>query len=155
MNFEDLLDQVDEMLDSAWGIAGKSLINTDKLRDFIDDIRLNMPQEIKQARNIVAEKTDIINTAKREAESIIKSAEEKAKVLVAEEEITRLAQAKAVEIVNGAQVKSKEMRNAAQEFVDDLMKKTDEELTQTLAEVRKTRASLRQQKPISSSIEEK
>ena len=155
MNIEDLLDQVDEMLDSAWGIAGKSLLNTDKLRDFIDDIRLNMPQEIKQARNIVAEKTDIINTAKREAESIIKSAEEKAKALVAEEEITRLAQAKAVEIVNGAQVKSKEMRNAAQDFVDDLMRKTDEELTQTLADVRKTRASLRQQKPMTTSIDNK
>lgn len=154
MNIEDLLDQLDEMLDGAWGFAGKSVINTEKLRDFIDDIRLNMPQEIKQARNIVAEKADIINTAKREAESIIKSAEEKAKALVAEEEITRLAQAKAVEIVNGAQVKSKEMRNAAQEFVDDLMKKTDEELTQTLAEVRKTRASLHQQKPVSASIAE-
>ena len=154
MNIEDLLDQIDEMLDSSWGFAGKSVLNADKLRDYIDDIRLNMPQEIKQARSIVAEKADIINTAKREAETIIKSAEEKAKALVAQEEITRLAQAKAVEIVNGAQVKSKDMRNAAQEFVDDLMKKTDEELTQTLAEVIKTRASLRQQKPVSASVEE-
>ena len=154
MNIEDLLDQIDEMLDGSWGFAGKSVLNTEKLRDYIDDIRLNMPQEIKQARSIVAEKGDIINTAKREAESIIKAAEEKAKALVAEEEITRLAQAKAVEIVNGAQVKSKEMRGAAQDFVDDLMKKTDEELTQTLAEVRKARASLRQQKPVTSTIEE-
>lgn len=154
MNIEDLLDQIDEMLDSSWGFAGKSVLNADKLRDFIDDIRLNMPQEIKQARSIVAEKADIINTAKREAETIIKSAEEKAKALVAQEEITRLAQAKAVEIVNGAQIKSKDMRNAAQDFVDDLMKKTDEELTQTLAEVRKTRASLRQQKSVSASVED-
>ncbi|MGN0174464.1 MAG: ATPase [Acutalibacteraceae bacterium] len=154
MNIEDLLDQIDEMLDSSWGFAGKSVLNADKLRDFIDDIRLNMPQEIKQARSIVAEKSDIINTAKREAETIIKSAEEKAKALVAQEEITRLAQAKAVEIVNGAQIKSKDMRNAAQDFVDDLMKKTDEELTQTLAEVRKTRASLRQQKSVSASVED-
>lgn len=154
MNIEDLLDQIDEMLDNSWGFAGKSVLNVDKLRDFIDDIRLNMPQEIKQARGIVAEKADIINTAKREAETIIKSAEDKAKALVAEEEITRLAQAKAVEIVNGAQTKSKDMRNAAQEFVDDLMKKTDEELTQTLADVRKARASLRQQKSVSASIEE-
>ena len=154
MNIEELLDLIDEMLDGSVGVAGKSVLNTEKLRDYIDDIRLNMPQEIKQARSIVAEKGDIINTAKREAESIIKAAEEKAKALVAEEDITRLAQAKAVEIVNGAQVKSKEMRGAAQDFVDDLMKKTDEELTQTLAEVRKARASLRQQKPVTSTIEE-
>ena len=154
MNIEDLFEQIDDLLDSAWGFAGKSVINVDQLRELIDEIRFNIPQEIKQARGIVAEKTDIINTAKREAESIIKAAEEKAKELVAEEEITRLAQAKAVEIVNGAQAKSKDMRNAAQNFVDELMKKTDEELTQTLAEVRKTRASLHQQKPVSSSLEE-
>ena len=74
--------------------------------------------------------------------------------MVSQEEITRLAQAKAVEIVNGAQVKSKEMRNAAQDFVDELMKNADEDLTQILSEVRKTRASLRQQKSVPTAVEE-
>ena len=46
------------------------------------------------------------------------------------------------------------MRSAAQEFVDELMKKTDEELTQTLSEVRKTRAALHQQAPVSAKIVE-
>ncbi len=154
MNIDELLDQIDEILEGSWGFAGKTMINADKMRDCVDEIRLNIPQEIKQARNIVAEKTDIINTAKREAESIIRAAEEKANALVSQEEITRLAQAKAVEIVNGAQVKSKEMRNAAQDFVDELMKNADEDLTQILSEVRKTRASLRQQKSIPTTVEE-
>ena len=145
MNIEEMLDQIDEILDKAWGFpGGRSVVDADKLRAVIDDIRLNLPQVIKQSKGIVAEKADIISTAKRESESIIKAAEEKARALVAQEEITRLAQAKANEIITAAQIKARDMRRAAQDFVDDLMKKADEGLTQNLAEVRRTRASLRQ-----------
>lgn len=148
MNIEELLDEIDELLDNSMRFpGGKQIVPAEKLRVILDDIRLNFPQEIKQAKGIVAEKNDIIATAKRESESIVKAAEEKARAMVAQEEITRLAQAKASEIISAAQVKARDMRHAAQEFVDDLMKRTDEGLTQNLAEVRKTRASLHQQRP--------
>lgn len=145
MNIEDFLDQLDELLDKGIRMpGGRSIMDVEKLRAVIDDIRLNMPSEIKQARGIVADRADIITTAKREADGIIRAAEERAKALVAQEEITRLAQSKASEIISGAQAKSREMRKAAQEFVDDLMKRADESLTSTLADLRKTRASLKQ-----------
>ena len=67
--------------------------------------------------------------------------------MVAQEEITRMAQEKAGEIMATAQNKAKEMRKAAQDFVDDIMRRADENLTANLAEVRKTRASLKQQIP--------
>lgn len=154
MNIEDLLDEVDELLDKAWTVPGKkALVDAEKLREIIDDVRLNLPQEFKQSKSIVAEKADIISTAKRESEAIVKSAEEKARAMVAQEEITRLAQAKASEIINAAQLKSRDMRRAAQDFVDDLMKRTDESVTQYLSEIRKTRAALRQPKPVSVSEE--
>lgn len=148
MSIDELLDQLDEMLDKGLKIpGGRSVVDTEKLRVVVDDIRLNMPVEVKQARGIVADRADIITTAKRESDNIIRAAEERAKALVAQEEITRLAQAKASEIISGAQSKSREMRKAAQEFVDDLMRRADEALTANLAEVRKTRASLKQQIP--------
>ena len=100
-----------------------------------------------QAKGIVADRADIINNAKREADGIIRTAEERAKAMVAQEEITKLAQAKAGEILAAAQKKSREMRKAAQDFVDDLMTRADEQLTANLNEVKKTRAALRQQIP--------
>ena len=106
-----------------------------------------MPSEIKQARGIVADRTDIITNAKKEADAIIRNAEERAKALIAQEEITRLAQEKAGEIISAALTKSREMRKAAQDFVDDLMRRADEGLTANLSEIRKTRASLKQQIP--------
>ena len=152
MTLDELLEQFDEVLDSGIKIPGKkSVVDIEKLRAVVDDIRLNIPSEIKQARGIVADRADraeIITTAKREADGIIRTAEEKAKAMVAQEEIVKMAQEKAAEIISNAQGKAKEMRRAAQEFVDDIMRRADEGLTANLGEIRKTRAALKQQTPV-------
>ena len=148
MTLDELLEQFDEVLDSGIKIPGKrTVVDIEKLRAIIDDIRLNIPAEIKQARGIVSDRADIITNAKREADGIIRSAEERAKAMVAQEEITKLAQEKAAEIIATAQGKSRSMRKAAQDFVDDIMRRADEGLSANLAEVRKTRAALKQQVP--------
>ncbi len=146
MNMEELLEQLDEAIDGGLKIPGrKCVVDAEKLRAIIDDIRMTMPGEIKQAKGIVADRADIISNAKREADSIIRAAEERAKQLVAQEQITLLSQNRAREIISDAQFKSKEMRKAAQDFVDDIMRRADDGLTANLAEVRKTRAALKQQ----------
>jgi len=96
MNTEEMLDQIDELLDQgmSWP-GGRRLVSVEKIKIVIDDIRLNMPTEIKQARSIVADRAQILDSAKREAESITRAAEEKARALVAQEEIVRLAQQRA------------------------------------------------------------
>jgi vacuolar-type H+-ATPase subunit H len=148
MNIEEYLEQLDDMLEKGWSFpGGRRVVDVDKVRNIVDDIRLSIPTEIKQAKGIVSDRADIITTAKREAESIIKSAEERARAMVAQEEITKLAQAKAHEIIAQAQAKSRDMRKAAQDFVDDLMRRSDESLTQNLSDLRKTRASLKQTIP--------
>ncbi len=148
MSIDELLEQLDEVLDSGIKVPGKrSMIDIEKVRAVVDDIRLNLPGEIRQARSIVADRADIITNAKREADSITRSAEERAKAMVAQEEITKLAQEKAGEMIANAQAKTREMRKAAQDFVDDIMRRADDGLTANLAEIRKTRASLKQQIP--------
>ena len=149
MTLDELLEQFDEVLDSGIKIPGKkTVVDVEKLRAVVDDIRLNIPSEIKQARGIVADRTEIITTAKREADGIIRNAEEKAKAMVAQEEIVKMAQEKAAEIISNAQGKARDMRRAAQDFVDDIMRRADEGLTSNLGELRKTRAALKQQSPI-------
>lgn len=148
MSIEELLEEFDELLETGMKLPGKrTLLDAEKVRELIDDIRLNLPAEIKQAKSIVNDRTEIITRAKAEADEIIKRADERAQAMVAQEEITRLADEKAREIIAAAQSKSREMRKAAQDFVDDIMQRADEGLTSNLAEVRKTRASLKQPIP--------
>ena len=148
MNMDDLMEQLDEVLESSFKMPGKRVVvDVEKVRAIIDDMRMTMPTEVKQAKGIVADRADIINNAKREADNIIRIAEERAKAMVAQEEITKLAQARAGEVLAAAQKKSRDMRKAAQDFVDDLMLRSDEMLTANLNEIKKTRAALRQQIP--------
>ncbi len=64
----------------------------DELLDIMDDIRLSMPQEIKQARAIVEDRGRIVDDANKEAEAIIKRAEERARAIVAEQAIVKADQ---------------------------------------------------------------
>ena len=146
MNIDDILDQMDEMLDKAWNLpltGGRCVVDAEKVRDLIDDIRLNLPTEIKQAKQIVADRTDIISVAKAEAESIVRKAEDHAKALVEQEEITKQAQQQASEMLNQAQQKAREMRKGAMEFSEDLLRRSEEVLVANVSEIRKVRTSIR------------
>ena len=93
MPIEEILDQLDELIDRSWSLpltGGRCVVDADKVRELLDDVRLNLPTEIRQAQSIVADRTAIVEEAKKEAEAIIARAEKRAAALVDEEEIVRL-----------------------------------------------------------------
>lgn len=146
MNIDDVLDILDELLDKSWSLplaGGRCVVDADKVRDLIDDIRINLPNEIKQAQAIVSDRAEIMDAAKREAEGIIRKAEERAKALVANQEIAKAAQVKANDILSQTQHKSREMKAAAQEFSDNILRTTEEAMMKSLTDLRSTRQALR------------
>lgn len=156
MSIEEILDQLDELIDRAWSLpltGGRCVVDADKVRELLDDVRLNMPTEIRQAQSVVADRTEIINNAKKEAETIIARAEKRAAALVEEEEIVRQSRTKAAEIAQQAQQQSREMRQSAKEFVDNILKNTEESLAASMNEVKSTRAAFRQQQQKSQNAE--
>ncbi len=145
-NIDDILEQLDDMLDAAWAMplsGGKIVVDGEKIRDMIDDIRANLPSEIRQAKAIVADRTDIVNTAKKEAEGIIRNAEERRNQILSHEEIVVQAQERANEIQAQTQKRAREMRRTAQEFTEDILRRTEETLAQQVSQVRQARVSLR------------
>lgn len=146
MNIEEILDMLDELLDKSWNLPltnNRSVVDIEKIQELLDDIRMNLPGEIKQAKSIVADRADIIATAKREADAVVRRAEDRARALISQEEIVKQAQQKAAEILSQAQQKAKDLRNASQEFSDDLLRQSEETLTRLVTEVRATRQAMR------------
>lgn len=149
MTIETILDNIDEILEKSWGVplsGGKCVVDAEKIRDLIDEVRLNLPSDLKQAKAVVADRNKIILDARNEAESIIKRAEERAKVLVSEEEVVRVANEKATETLNLAQTKSKEMRQAAFDFSEDMLQKIEKAATECLGSIKETRQALKNTK---------
>ena len=146
MTIEEILEQLDDMLDTAWAMplsGGKVVVDGERVRDLLDSIRANLPSEIRQARAIVKDRADIVDTAKKEAESIIRNAEERRNQILSHEEIVVQAQEKANEIHVQTQKRAREMRRSAQEFTEDLLRRTEEVLAQQVSQVRQARVSLR------------
>ena len=144
MKLDDVLNQLEELIEDSPRFPGKKLIiDSEKLAKVFDDLKLTVPDEIKQARGIVNDRTQIITEAKKHADDIVKEAEERAKAIISQEQIVKQSQEKATEILTTANNKSREMRRAAQDFVDDLMSNADEYLTASLGQIRKTRAALK------------
>lgn len=146
MSITEVLDTLDELLDKSWSLplsGGRCVVDAEKVRDLIDDIRVNLPAEIKQAQSIVSDRSEILEAAKKESEQIIRKAEEKAKALVAHEEILRASQNKAQDILTQTQVKSREMRQAAQEYSDDMLRISEESLAKAIGDIRTARQALK------------
>lgn len=147
MNIDDLLDLMDETLEEAFNLpftGGKRMVDVDKVRDIIDDIRLNMPNEIRQAKAIVQDRADIISTAKKESEAIVKRAEDRARGLVSDQEIVKAAQQRATEIVSAAQSHARETRSTVTEYCENMLRKTEEMLAKSTLEVKTLRTNVRQ-----------
>ena len=147
MNVDELLDLLDETLEESTNLpftGGKRMVDVDKVRDIIDDVRLNMPAEIKQAKAIVNDRAEIVAGARREAEGIIKKAEDRARALADQQEIVRQAQQKAAEMLSAAQQQSREMRTTITDYCENMLRQTEEILARSAAEVKNVRGALRQ-----------
>lgn len=156
MSVEELLDELEDVVESATSLAfgGKCIVNGKQIKTIIENIRLNTPQEIKHAKNIVDERSRIVSAAEKEAASILKKAQDEAVRLVAGDEITKTAQAQANQMLGEAKAqagelladahgRSKEIMAAAASFADDVLRQADEELFANLSSVRKVRQNLK------------
>lgn len=155
MTIRENLDLIDDILDTALSVPlsrGKSIVDIDKIRDALDDIRLNMPSELKQAKMIVEDRKTIIDDARKEADSIVKIAEERAKKLVDTSEIVKQSQERAKEIIAQTNTQNRELKRAANEYVETMLKKAEELLANSLQELKATRQAVRAPRPGSASV---
>lgn len=140
----ELLDILYGMVTDAWGVPlgnDKCIIEREKAIELINDIKASLPTAIAEANRLVSARDEFIGNAKREAEAMRKSAEEKARVAIEEQEIMRVARTRSAEMITAAEQKSRELRRVAGEYVDDLMRQAEANMTTALQALQKTRSA--------------
>ena len=147
MNVNELLDTIEDTLEESTSMplsGGKRLVDVEKVRDYLDDIRANLPGELRQAQQIVNDRAQIVETANAQAQAIVKKAEERARILVSDAEIVKAAQQRAAEITAAAQSESRTLRQTVTDYCDNMLKTTEETMVENAAQVKNVRANLRQ-----------
>jgi cell division septum initiation protein DivIVA len=143
---EELLDVLYEMIDEAKGVplsSDKCMVERDRALDLLDDIRAQFPMELKEAKKLLANRTEYINSAKREAEAIKKQAQDEARQLVAEDQLLSQARQKSSEMIRVAEERSRELRRVANEYCEDALRRTEEAVAEAVEEIRQSRARFR------------
>ncbi len=134
MNTEALFERLKELLEEAVKMPfsnGKAIIDALEASELISEIEASLPIEIEKAKQIVEDRRDIIETAKREAVVMIKNAEEKAKFHVSREEV-----------VIKAKTQSKEILIAAESQANDKIRDATERANELLADAKKRSTEL-------------
>ena len=120
----ELLDILYGMVTEAWGVPlgnDKCIIEREKAIDIISEIKANLPSSIAEAQRLVSARDEFIGNAKREAEALPKSAE----------------------MISAAEAKSSQLRRVASEYVDNIMRQTEESMNAALATIQNAHNSFR------------
>lgn len=147
MNIDELLDTIEETLETGASIplsGGKRVVDVDKIRDMLDEVRLNLPGEIRQAKGIVNDRAQILSDAKNEAAAIVKQAEDRATVLVSDQEVLKQAEQRAAEVMTNAQTEARTMRQTVTDYCENMLKTTEDTMSANAAQVKTVRMNLRQ-----------
>ena len=142
----ELIENLYTMVSEAWGVPlgnDKCIVEREAVLEILNEIKTRLPVELSEAKRVVTAKDEFSGNAKREAESVRKNAEDKARELLEEQEIVKRANALSAQLVNDAEFKSKELRRVASEYVDDILRRTEETVGAALRSINESRASFR------------
>jgi len=123
MKVLDLLEEIEEICDTAPGVplTNKIMVDKAELLEIVDDIRNALPDEIQQAQFIKDERERILNDAREEYEEMIRDAEQRAEVLIDQNEITTRARQRAREIEDNAAAGAKQLKMSTYDYIDKVL----------------------------------
>jgi len=145
MEILSILETLEEVIEKSISVpfSGKCMVDREEILEIIKEMRLKLPDDIKQAKWVKEERQKILLEAQKEANNIIKDAENKIASLVDEHEITKKAYEQANEIVSNAQKNAREIRLGTKEYADNVLSKVEEILEETLEVIRSNRKEMK------------
>lgn len=123
--------------------SGKSIVDTQEILDIIQEIRLKLPEDLKQAKWVKEERQRILLEAQKEADEIIKEAEKKIASMIDEHEISKKAYEQANEIIANAKKNAREIRLGTKEYADEILANLEKIINETLEVIHNNREELK------------
>ena len=132
-----LLDELEDIIENGRSapFSNRVSIDKDEVYDLISELRVKLPNELKQAQWIIEERNKILIDAQREADQIVKSAEERLQRMIDENEVTKKAYDQAAAIIDSAKKNAKEMRLGAVEYSEGILTDVENSLKELKAVV--------------------
>lgn len=146
MEILKLIDEIEDILENASNVpfSHRIILDSEDLFEILKEIRIKLPDEIKQASWIKEEKQRILAEAQKEANQITSESEQRIRELIDENEITKQAKIQGEEIIAKAKHYAKEIRLGAETYADSVLMDTQENLKHLISVLNDNRQELRQ-----------
>ena len=141
----DLLDRIDEVIafvENARAVPmsrNNCMFDRSDMVKTLEQLRSEVPVEIRRAEALLAERDKILDAGQREAERIISEGEAEHARLVSANEITVSAEHEATRIVNEAREEAQRLREEVDDYVDTTLANFEQFLHRSLANIQRGR----------------
>jgi cell division septum initiation protein DivIVA len=138
-----LVDQLEAVLNRGWRVPFTSslVVDEEECLRLIDQMRMSVPDEIRQAQRIIQQRDYILVQAEEQARQIINEAQAKSasssslQSALSEHEVVKAAQQRAASILAEARRRQEEMRKEADDYALNVLRELSRHLEAILTQV--------------------
>jgi cell division septum initiation protein DivIVA len=145
MDILHLVDRLEEIFNAGTAIplSHKLMVDEDRVLEIIDQMRVSIPEEVKKAQQVLAQRDRILAQAQEEAQRTVQLAKEKAEQVLSRDSLVQSAQGKAEQILQAARADAQTIRAEADDYTIEVLTKLEAELVRSLTQARNGIAKLR------------
>lgn len=147
--YEQTLAEIEEFLDNCkrQKLSGTNIIvNKEQMEEYISELRMKTPEEIKKYQRIISNRDAILNAAQAQAEELLENARQETTELISEHEIMQQAYVQAQSLVDDASEQAQQIldsavndandiRMGAMQYTDDILANLQNIITHTMENV--------------------
>jgi len=148
MDILHLVDRLEEIFNAGRPIpfTHNLVVDEDRVLDLIDQMRVSIPEEVKKAQQVLAQRDRVLAQAQEEAARTVQLAKEKVEQLVDRESVVMGAQTRADQILQTAKADADAIRADADDYALEVLTQLETELVKSLAQVRNGIGKLKTEK---------
>lgn len=150
MDILHLVDRLEELLNQSRPLpfTHNVMVDEDRMLDLIDQMRVAIPEEVKKAQQLLAQRDRLLAQAQEEANRTIAIAREKSEQLVERDSIVQAARSQAEQIIAQTHVEGDRTRQEADEYVLESLTRLEMEMERLLTQVRNGIRTLQNEPPM-------
>ena len=149
MDILQMIDRLEELLNESRPLpfTHNVIVDEDRMLDLIDQMRVSIPEEVKKAQQLLAQRDRLIAQAQEEANRTVNIARDRSTELVDRDQIVQTAYTQAEEIKAQAEFDSESIRHDADEYVLETLRKLEMEMERAINQIRNGIRTLQEDKP--------
>ncbi|NJD59893.1 MAG: hypothetical protein C3F13_11840 [Anaerolineales bacterium] len=138
MDILQMIDRLEELLNESRPLpfTHNVIVDEDRMLDLIDQMRVSIPEEVKKAQQIMAQRDRMLAQATEEAQRTVNLARDKSSELVERDQVVQAAYVQAEQIKAQARIEGDAIRKDADQYVLETLRNLEMEMERTINQIR-------------------